>query len=83
MTPLMGAANRGQTSVVKILLNAGANVNAKDQLWGATALYDAALNEHPEVIQLLIKAGANVNDKDKDDVTELSFASLLSLLVLE
>lgn len=57
---LMQASSNGQTEVVKLLLNAGANVNAKGE-YGNTALISAVEGEHPETVKLLLKAGADVN----------------------
>jgi ankyrin repeat protein len=46
---------------VRILIAAGANVNAKDKL-GGTALIRGCGS--PEIIKLLIAAGAQVNERD-------------------
>jgi len=73
ITPLMTACNRGHVNVVKVLLDGGAHVNAKD--WeGWTALMAAAAgaahdddrNKEAtclEIVNLLIDYGADVNQK--------------------
>ncbi|XP_058793743.1 serine/threonine-protein phosphatase 6 regulatory ankyrin repeat subunit A-like [Phymastichus coffea] len=48
---------------IKILVQAGANVNAK-AADGATPLLMAAMTSSPEIVRFLIEQGANVNDKD-------------------
>ncbi|MDQ0462374.1 ankyrin repeat protein [Caulobacter ginsengisoli] len=59
-----GAGTRGQdqATAVKLLLDAGADVNAHDED-GGTALHRA---DYPEVVRLLIAAGANVNARDNE-----------------
>jgi len=57
-TPLMTAAAEGLAGVVRILLDAGANRDIKDQD-GDTALTFARQNGHDEVVELLEKPPAN------------------------
>ncbi len=54
---LIEAATFGQTWMIKALLEAGADVAAKDDN-GVTSLRVAAFNGHTETIELLKKAGA-------------------------
>ena len=46
---------------MKVLLDRGADVNAKETLRGTTALMWAAAQGHPAAVQLLIERGADVN----------------------
>ncbi len=57
---LQAASSRGYETVVRLLLDAGANVNAQGGLYG-DALQAASNREHETVIRLLLDAGANVN----------------------
>ena len=59
--------------VIKMLLDAGANVNARNES-GGTALMIAVSHRHPETIRLLLNAGANVNAKDDEGHTALMSA---------
>jgi len=59
-TPLMAAASQGQITVAKQLLQAGADVNAQDDL-GTTALIRAAEAGQREMAELLLDAGAVID----------------------
>ncbi|CAK8992716.1 unnamed protein product [Durusdinium trenchii] len=50
-----------------LLLQKGADVNARDQNGGFTALMEAAAECQPKVVELLVKHGAAVDLKDNDD----------------
>ena len=67
-TPLMSAANRGHTGVVKLLLDAGADPNKINNA-GWTALHSAALHGCAEMAQLLMERGA---EPDKNALTLVS-----------
>lgn len=58
-------------AVIKVLLEAGANVNSRNRL-GATAIFLAvALNSKPEVPAALLDAGADVNIRNIEGFTPL------------
>ncbi|MCX5641907.1 MAG: ankyrin repeat domain-containing protein [Candidatus Omnitrophica bacterium] len=61
-TALMYAVQSGCTSIVKILINSGADV--KLECRGRTALEEAARDGHYIVVKMLIAAGADVNATD-------------------
>ncbi|MHC4251452.1 MAG: ankyrin repeat domain-containing protein, partial [Planctomycetota bacterium] len=69
-TALGQAAGGGHTEVVKLLLAAGADVNAGD-VDGQTPLHHAVSEGCLEDVELLIEAGANVNAKDRNGTTPL------------
>jgi ankyrin repeat protein len=60
-TPLMTAARAGRVQAVKLLIAHRANVNAKEQLRGQTALMWAAAQQHPDIVQTLLEVGADFN----------------------
>ncbi len=68
-----GASKSGDIKAVKQHLNAGTDVNAKDNL-GATPLHWAAYTGHKEFAELLITEGANVNARNSKDETPLDWA---------
>ena len=74
-SPLIRAAERGRTEVVKLLLEKGADVNVKQIGTGATALIMASQGGHTEVVKLLLEKGADVNAKDNNGITALLIAS--------
>lgn len=70
----MSAAQAGQTTTAQALLDAGADVNEKDDI-GWTALMFAARNGYNATVQTFIDAGADVNVKDENGNTALMAAS--------
>jgi ankyrin repeat protein len=72
--PLSFAVEYGREAVVKLLLQAGANLEAKD-IFNQTPLSYAALSGHEEVLKLLLEAGANPESKDSLDQTPLLCAA--------
>lgn len=57
-TPLQVATRNGNLTVVKMLLGAGADPNARDDL-GRTPLHEAVLRNSEELVRTLLEAGAD------------------------
>lgn len=75
LTPLMYAAEKNvNIGIINLLLQNGADVNAKTNDGWTVLMRAAEYNENAEVIKILIDAGANVNAKD-DDWTALMYAA--------
>ena len=72
-TPLHWAAEGGSTEATKILLAAGANIEAKDSA-GYTPLHYAASHGKAAAIKLLIREGAALNAQTKDGLSALHLA---------
>jgi ankyrin repeat protein len=72
--PLHYAAGGGTSEIVTILLEGGAEKNARNR-WGETPIFYAARRGAPEIIQILFKAGADVNTKSEFGQTPLHYAA--------
>jgi hypothetical protein len=70
------AAGIGDARIVKLLLDAGADVNAHSANLNDTALARAAGRGHPEIVRLLVKAGADLEAKDGSGWTPLFEAAM-------
>jgi ankyrin repeat protein len=75
MTPLIWASFQECPEMVRMLLRAGADVNAKDAL-GSTALVWASMSERDDAqtVAALLDAGASVNVQTKMGETPLTWA---------
>lgn len=69
--PLVQAAATGETSMVRLLLEYGADVGATDE-WGMGPHHRAAA--YPETLELLLKAGADPSASTPEGYTPLHLA---------
>jgi ankyrin repeat protein len=67
------AAINAHVGLVKVLIEAGANIFAK-QRFGDTALHSAAYGGHAEVVKALIEAGAMTSVRNKYGWTPLDLS---------
>ena len=77
----MTAARAGNADAVRLLLDRGADVNARETYKGQTALMWAAAERHPAVVKLLLERGADWKVRSFDRETKppkLSAASSIS-----
>jgi len=75
VTPIHPASSGGNTNIVKILIEKGADVDSPADKDGHTPLHDAAFEGHLEIVKLLLEKGANLNPKDNNKETPLHYAS--------
>lgn len=63
MLPLHWACDRGHVAVARMLVNAGADISARDAN-GSTSLHYAASCDHDELVRFLLDAGARTDILD-------------------
>ena len=78
-TPIHLAAYRGHLEVVRLLLEAGAEKDAR-RADGKTALQLAAWGGQTEMVQLLLENGADVNVEDENENKALEHATCIGRL---
>ncbi len=71
-TPLMYAAGFGSIEGVRMLIDAGANVNARNAFGGTALMWGIG---NPAKVKLLIAKGADVNARSKSGATPLLLAA--------
>jgi ankyrin repeat protein len=69
-----GGHNFKDGSVVRLLLEHGADINAQNQI-GRTPLHWASIKGALEVVRLLLEHGSDVEVEDYDGKTALEFAA--------
>nr|XP_026264766.1 ankyrin repeat domain-containing protein 22 [Urocitellus parryii] len=79
---LMVSKTKQNEVLVRMLLNAGVQVDAKD-CYGCTALHYACKMKNQTLIPLLLEAGANPMIKDKNGESSLDIAQRLKFSQIE
>ena len=74
-TPLHFAALIGHVEIVRLLLQNGADVNAKDR-WDMTPLQWAASQGHVDILHLLVETGVDLEVQANNGSRALHFAAL-------
>ena len=72
--PLVFAASNGRTEVVRLLLDAGASVDATDD-WGCTAIFKAATYNHLDCVRVLLRLGADPDKSNRWGAIPLQYAA--------
>lgn len=72
---LILSAGEGQEEIVRLLLDAGADINAVSALTEATALAFAAIKGRPSVVRVLLERGAAVDMPSGSGATPLTHAA--------
>lgn len=70
---LLYAIDKDQVAIVRLLLEAGVDVNGEDNE-NNTPMQWAAAAARPEIIKLLIEQGGKVNRKDNTDIAPLDYS---------
>jgi ankyrin repeat protein len=77
MLPLTTAALTGQSDILELLLDKGANVNAANPETGRTALHQAAIVGNTDIVQRLLRRGADPARADKSGQTPRQIAEAM------
>jgi len=80
--PLYFAAQKGQTNIVKLLLNVGVDASATTY-HKRTALHYAAIEKHEDMFQLLLESGIEVSRKDYFGMTASAYAFSFTVHAVE
>jgi ankyrin repeat protein len=73
-TALMKATRKGEFAIVKELIAAGADINARNKD-GNNALWFACFGNHYDLINLLIAAKVNIDNQNDNGATALMYAA--------
>ncbi len=74
-TALMVAALNDRSTAARLLIQAGADINAKSYPYETSVLMMAAMNGYHEVVAELLSAGVRVNETNKSRFTALMLAA--------
>ena len=72
---LYTAIEKGDVEMVRLLVEAGADVNASEGFGGDTPLHEAVEQGNAQIVKILVAAGADVNAEGYFDRTPLSLAA--------
>lgn len=75
-SPLLWATRNGHEDVIKLMIEANADLEVRDKEEGATPLIWAARKGYKNVVNLLLERGGEINAKDNRGRTPLSLAAL-------
>ncbi len=73
---LYKAAKAGHADIVVLLLDRGAEIDAKTKATGRTALSQAAFSGHLDVVELLLARGADIHARNLFEFTPLHDAAI-------
>ncbi|CAN5373426.1 hypothetical protein BH10PSE10_BH10PSE10_02050 [soil metagenome] len=73
-TPLMKASHDGNRDVVRLLIAAGAQVNARNAD-GNNALWLACVSRHLDIIDILHEAGIDIDNRNDNGATPLMYGA--------
>jgi thiosulfate/3-mercaptopyruvate sulfurtransferase len=73
-TPLMKASHIGDRDIVRSLIRAGADMNARNAD-GNNALWLACVGSHLDIVDMLVEAGIDIDNRNDNGATPLMYAA--------
>ena len=73
-TPLMKASHGGDREIVRSLLKAGSDLNARNAD-GNNALWLACVGSHLDIVDMLVEAGIDIDNRNDNGATSLMYAA--------
>jgi len=77
LTPLNRAAYKGQTDIVRLLLEMGADATIGDNE-NSQPIHNAAVAGHVDVLAILLESGVDIDSRDANGNTALTFSLIYS-----
>ena len=75
---MLTAANNPNPEASRVLIDLGANVNAKSTKGGTALMFASVFSKNPETVKILIEAGADLNAENDEGNTALILSCVYS-----
>jgi len=76
-TPIDLAVSRSSCEVVELLIQRGANINTREDVYGSTPLLQVVARDRKEIAEILLRHGVDIAMKNNAGETAYSYAVAL------